>query len=152
MPNEEDKCECGSCGSIYSYQRDVSVSYCSQPVKPNDVKKIKGKVMTTTRYQQEVKRTMPKLLAKESELAMLAMGVADEAGEFLGHIKKVLFHGHDDDRGHVVEELGDILWYVSNICNHYGLDIHEVMERNIEKLNKRYPDGFSHEKSRNRSV
>jgi NTP pyrophosphatase (non-canonical NTP hydrolase) len=108
--------------------------------------------MTTNEYQQEVKRTMPKLLAKESELAMLAMGVADEAGEFLGHIKKVLFHGHDDDRGHVIEELGDIAWYLFNIMNYYGLTIEEVMEGNVKKLRKRYPRGFDKERSRNRSV
>jgi NTP pyrophosphatase (non-canonical NTP hydrolase) len=106
--------------------------------------------MTTNQYQQEVKRTMPGL-AKDSELAMLAMGVADEAGEFLGHVKKVLFHGHDDDKEHVIEELGDVCWYLFNILNHYELTIEDVMHKNTEKLRARYPDGFSEERSRNRN-
>lgn len=106
--------------------------------------------MKLEQYLVEVKRTMPNLIAEESIIAMLAMGLADESGEFLGIIKKYLFHGHNLDIEHIKEELGDVTWYLANILNHYGIDPEEIFKKNIDKLKKRYPNGFSEERSRNR--
>ena len=79
-----------------------------------------------------------------------ALGLAGEAGEFADLVKKQVFHGHEHDRDEIIDELGDILWYVSETCNINDISIREVMENNLEKLGERYPDGFSKEDSRNR--
>ena len=44
----------------------------------------------------------------------------------------------------IKENLGDTLWYIAMICNFYGWDLQEVLKENIEKLAKRYPDGFTY--------
>ena len=63
-------------------------------------------------------------------------------------IKKHLYHGHD--MKNLKEELGDVMWYVAALSSMFGIDMEEVAEANIEKLRKRYPDGFSKERSINR--
>jgi NTP pyrophosphatase (non-canonical NTP hydrolase) len=79
-----------------------------------------------------------------------AVGIAGEAGEVVDNIKKGIFHQHGLDENKVKEELGDLLWYVAGLCTQLGLDLDEVMVANIEKLQKRYPGGFSVEDSKNR--
>lgn len=80
-----------------------------------------------------------------------AVGVSGEAGELLDHVKKVIWQGHCINCDYVIKELGDILFYLTSMCNCVGTDIDEVRKLNIEKLTKRYPDGvFDKERSINR--
>ena len=80
-----------------------------------------------------------------------AVGISGEAGELLDHIKKVIWQGHCIDCTYVIKELGDILFYLTSMCNCVGTDIDEVRKLNIEKLTKRYPNGvFDRERSVNR--
>jgi len=80
-----------------------------------------------------------------------AVGISGEAGELLDHIKKVIWQQHCIDVDYIIKELGDILFYLTSMCNCVGTDIDEVRELNIEKLTKRYPDGvFDAERSINR--
>ncbi len=65
-----------------------------------------------------------------------------EAGEAGDEIKKYVFHEHGIDKNEVIKELGDTMWYISNICNLLGIELEEVLGRNIAKLEKRYPNGF----------
>lgn len=83
-------------------------------------------------------------------LAGYGLGLAGETGEVVDQIKKHLDHGHDLDLDHLADELGDVLWYIAAICDATGLHMGRVMERNIWKLERRYPDGFSEERSKNR--
>lgn len=83
-------------------------------------------------------------------LTNAAMGLSGESGEITDHIKKHLFHGHDLDRDHLIEELGDVLWYINYMATTLGFSLDDVMERNLQKLRKRYPNGFSSERSKNR--
>jgi NTP pyrophosphatase (non-canonical NTP hydrolase) len=87
---------------------------------------------------------------REQELCC-ALGVAGEAGEVADLIKKEFFHGHTPDREKLKKELGDVLWYIAMLARARGLTLSEVADANIAKLRARYPDGFSKEKSRNRS-
>lgn len=81
-----------------------------------------------------------------------AVGIAGEAGELLDHIKKVVWQGHPIDVNNIILELGDILFYLTSMCNCVGTDIDEVRKLNIEKLTKRYPNGiFDEERSINRN-
>lgn len=78
------------------------------------------------------------------------LGLSGEVGEFVDLIKKWIFHNHELDTTEIVKELGDILWYISFICNSLGTDMDKIMLENICKLQDRYPDGFDTERSINR--
>jgi len=72
----------------------------------------------------------------------LALGLAGESGEVTEIIKKHYRHGKELNTEHLREELGDVLWYVTVLAASNGIDLYEVAEANIEKLRKRYPEGF----------
>lgn len=99
------------------------------------------------RYQELANRTAP----CDNQLATFALGVAGEAGEVADLIKKHLGHGHPLDVQKLKLELGDVLWYVAALAALHEIPLSEVAEANIEKLTKRYPDGFSTERSINRT-
>lgn len=114
--------------------------------------------MNFNEYQELSKRTMPeptfhgkwnKTYSLESK-ANYAMGLSGESGEVTDLIKKQLFHGHLEDKDGIKKELGDVLHYLSGLATMFGLTLEEVAATNIEKLKKRYPDGFSQEASINR--
>ena len=88
-------------------------------------------------------------LEKESKvkIALLmtgAIGMASEGGEFAEIVKKCVFQGKpmdDETIFHCKRELGDILWYWINSCRALGLDPNDVVQENVNKLQKRYPGG-----------
>lgn len=107
--------------------------------------------MNFNEYQLAAARTMKKGRPFEDDLADYALGLS-EAGECQNKLKKYLYHGHPMDKDSIAEELGDIMWYVAAIATTLHLDLDEVARANIEKLKKRYPDGFSEERSRQREA
>ena len=78
------------------------------------------------------------------------IGVAEEAGELAGLIKKHLGHEHPLDREKVIKEMGDVLWYLAYIGTLLDINLSDVARVNREKLSARYPNGFTAEASRNR--
>lgn len=92
------------------------------------------------------------LYSDQARLAVAGLGLAGEAGEVVDYLKKVVGHGHRLDKDTLVKELGDVLWYVAEICSAINVDMGDVAEKNIDKLQKRYPDGFSKERSINRAT
>jgi len=80
--------------------------------------------------------------SKIEELADWGLGVSGEAGDLAGCIKKTLFHNNDQTQG-IRENIGDVMWYLAMICNHFDWDFDKVMEENVDKLSKRYPGGFT---------
>lgn len=86
------------------------------------------------------------------ELGNYALGLVCEAGEAGDVMKKIVYHGHDSEglREDLVKELGDTLWYLANLCTVMDISLEEVAETNIEKLKKRYPQGFNTNDSINR--
>lgn len=103
--------------------------------------------MKLNEYQELSSRTAAK---HENELINYGLGIAGEAGEVADLIKKASFHGHHINKDDVKKELGDVLWYVSQLARLAGLTFEEVAQGNIDKLMKRYPEGFSTERSINR--
>ena len=89
--------------------------------------------------------------ANIERLTTAAVGMSAESGEFLEIVKKMVFQGkpwNDDNREHLIIELGDVMWYVANACIALGVDFDDVVKGNVKKLEKRYPGGsFSVEKS-----
>jgi NTP pyrophosphatase (non-canonical NTP hydrolase) len=107
--------------------------------------------MDARQYQRLSKRTMNG--TGSIDIANFCMGLAGETGEVIDYIKKGLFHGHELDRQKIIDELGDVLWYVSAIATACDdISLNDVLWRNVEKLRARYPDGFSEERSINREV
>lgn len=99
-------------------------------------------------YQDEAQRTMNR--TRDDDLPIFALGLAGEAGEVADLIKKHIGHGHDLDVNKLKLELGDCLWYIAGLAHVLGLNLSEIAQANITKLKKRYPNGFSHEASKNR--
>ena len=75
------------------------------------------------------------------------MGLNGEAGECIDIVKKHLFQGHELDINKLVDELGDVLWYAAVTAAGIGVTLEDVMQHNIDKLRKRYPEGFDAERS-----
>lgn len=95
-------------------------------------------------YQQAAARTAT---GKCRDLANAGLGLTGEAGEVADIIKKHLYQGHGLPKDKIVEELGDLMWYVALTASLIGVDLKEVMQANIEKLWRRYPNGFRPEDS-----
>jgi len=91
-----------------------------------------------------------------SRLTTAAVGMSAEAGEFQEIVKKMLFQGKpwtEDNKEHLIIELGDIMWYVAQACMALGVGIDDVVWKNTMKLAKRYPSGgFDVGKSENRQA
>ena len=103
--------------------------------------------MTINEYQKLAMRTSNKELSNALHLMNGALGLSGESGEVADLVKKCLMQGHDLDRVHVAKELGDICWYIAETATAIGYDLETVMAMNIDKLRKRYPEGFSAERS-----
>ena len=87
-------------------------------------------------------------LEETSEMHRLltaAVGMSAEGGEFLEIVKKIIFQGkpyNEDNVRHLKIELGDILWYVAQACMALDISLDEITDMNIEKLSKRFPEGY----------
>ena len=100
-------------------------------------------------YQKEQRRTM-KDLEGIDEIDHAIYGIVGEVGEVVDLIKKFKWHGHPVDKEKLKEELGDVLWYLSEMAYIFDISLSEVASFNIEKLKERYPEGFDPRKSINR--
>jgi NTP pyrophosphatase (non-canonical NTP hydrolase) len=107
--------------------------------------------MDANEYQRLALRTEAPGREQRERLLNAALGLCGEAGEFADSLKKWEFHSHPLDVAELKKELGDVLWYAALACDALGLSMGDVMAANIEKLRRRYPDGFSSERSLQRS-
>jgi len=94
--------------------------------------------------------------ANIERLLTAAVGISAEGGEFTEIVKKMVFQGkpwNEDNREHLIIELGDVMWYVAQACMALEIDFDDVIKGNIKKLEKRYPGGsFNIGQSENRAV
>lgn len=97
----------------------------------------------------EAKRTLPSMTLLEG-ITNAVLGLSGEAGECADMIKKMRYQGHPLEVRELILELGDVMWYVAAAATTLGMKLEDVGTRNIEKLRKRYPNGFDPERSRNR--
>lgn len=103
--------------------------------------------MTMEEYEQLAARTLNPALTRDQRLLDAAAGLAEEAGEVLGLVRKHLFMGHQLDTSRATIELGDALWCLTTIAGTLGISLEQVASANIAKLRKRYPDGYTDSKS-----
>jgi len=106
--------------------------------------------MDTSEFQKDVKRTMNPEVVGIEVLKMAAMKIAEEGGEFNGVVAKWQYQGHELDYDRAVDELVDILFYVTVALDWLGWELDGALERNMEKRAERYPNGFEAERSINR--
>jgi NTP pyrophosphatase (non-canonical NTP hydrolase) len=107
--------------------------------------------MNLTDYQRAIRRTAAPL-EQDEQLKLALIGLSDELGEIAGPLKKYLYHQHPLEMPHVEEEIGDLCWYLGTLCNALGLSLDAILARNLKKLARRYPDGFSQERSLHRHL
>lgn len=101
-------------------------------------------------YQKEAMQTACIPSSQNEALSLGAMGLSGEAGEVTDYLKKVIFHQHPMEIEKLKSELGDVLWYIAYIAEASGLSLQEILNANLDKLRKRYPDGWSEQRSINR--
>lgn len=106
--------------------------------------------LTANDYQRAAMRTAGTYDSKLSQLRNSAYGLNGEAGEVIDLLKKHEFQGHTLDEDKILDELGDVAWYIAIGANAIGKTLEEVFQHNIDKLKKRYPDGFDKSRSVNR--
>jgi NTP pyrophosphatase (non-canonical NTP hydrolase) len=99
--------------------------------------------MNIREYQRLASRTSNSELSKEQRRVAAAMGLAGESGEYVDLLKKVLYHGHPDDPAARRSEIGDIAWYLAEVCEVEGWGLEDILHENVVKLRKRYPEKFS---------
>lgn len=105
--------------------------------------------MNLSEYQQKAARTRMAAWSYRDNLLNAGLGAAGEAGEIANKVKKQIFHQHPN-KAEIIEEIGDVLWYLAELCTTLGVGLDAVAQGNIEKLERRFPDGFSVERSINR--
>lgn len=89
-------------------------------------------------------------LSPRTEHAIL--GIGSEAGELLDQMKKVKIYGKKLDGINLIEEAGDLMWYLALLADDQGVTFEEIWEKNVEKLRARYPEKYSHDKAFNRDL
>ena len=108
--------------------------------------------MTVNEYQRLAMTTLNPALDKKDVLINGVMGLCGESGEAIDIVKKWLAQGHELDKEKLAKELGDIAWYLAETATALDLNLEDIFEANIEKLRKRYPEGFSAERSIHREA
>lgn len=127
-------------------QRLARITYLSKTISWNDhMNKI-----TLDDYQALASRTAGAGGSGDRRVIIAALGLAGEAGEFANMVKKMTAHGHEIAPEMLADELGDILWYAAEAASAIGFSLGDIASENVEKLRKRYPEGFSQERSINR--
>ena len=105
--------------------------------------------MTGNQYQKLAARTINQGLTWKEQGKHALHGMVGEIGE-LHSIYQKKYQGHPFDEEHAKKELGDLLWFIAEYCTSHDWSMEEIMEKNIDKLKERYPEGFDIEHSLNR--
>lgn len=106
--------------------------------------------MEMIEYQHLAQRTSNPNLTSEDHMRNGVFGLNGEAGECIDILKKHSYQGHELNKVKLLDELGDVLWYITETAIGIGATLEDVAQYNIEKLRKRYPEGFAAERSINR--
>ena len=106
--------------------------------------------MTVNEYQKLAMTTLNPQLDKKDVLINSVMGLCGESGEAIDLVKKWLAQGHELDRERLAKELGDIAWYLAEAATALDMPLEDIFKANIDKLKKRYPEGFDEARSKMR--
>jgi NTP pyrophosphatase (non-canonical NTP hydrolase) len=102
-------------------------------------------------YSEFVARLAKPMGSPTLDILHAAVGVSGEAGELLDAVKKNWAYNKPLDRENIVEELGDLRFYMQHMMNLLNITDHEVIKHNLEKLQKRYAEGYSDKAAQERA-
>lgn len=105
--------------------------------------------MTGNEYQRLAARTINQGLTFEEQKNHALHGMVGEIGE-IHSIYQKMYQGHAFEHGHMMSEVGDLLWFIAEYCTAKGWSLDDIMQMNIDKLKARYPEGFEENKSLHR--
>ena len=103
--------------------------------------------MTVNEYQKQAMVTLNPALSPEDVLMDSALGLCGESGEVADLLKKHRMQGHPFDREKLAKELGDVAWYLAEAATALDMDLETILQMNLDKLKRRYPEGFDVDKS-----
>ena len=106
--------------------------------------------MEINEYQKQAMTTLNPALSRKDVLINSVMGLCGESGEAIDIVKKWLAQGHALDKAHLARELGDIAWYLAEAATALDIPLEEILQANLDKLKKRYPEGFEVQRSQTR--
>jgi NTP pyrophosphatase (non-canonical NTP hydrolase) len=98
--------------------------------------------MTLDEYQAAAERTINAKLSDQERLLDAAAGLAEEAGEILGIVRKHAYQSRALEKDKLTIELGDALWCLAMTAKSAGLSLEQVATANVAKLRARYPEGY----------
>ena len=98
--------------------------------------------MQVNEYQNLAMTTLNPELSKREVLINSVMGLCGESGEAIDIVKKWMAQGHALDKDHLAKELGDIAWYLAEAATALEIPLEDILQANLDKLKKRYPEGF----------
>lgn len=98
--------------------------------------------MEINEYQELAMTTLNPELSKKEVLINSVMGLCGESGEAIDIVKKWMAQGHELDKAHLAKELGDIAWYLAEAATALEIPLEQILQDNLDKLKKRYPEGF----------
>ena len=102
-------------------------------------------------FREHTRRLFVKPDSTVEKMVHAVMGVSGEAGELVDAIKKHWIYGKELDSENVLEECGDLLFYMDRILDLCGYTIEDAMQANFEKLRIRYPQGYTDYAARDRA-
>ena len=108
--------------------------------------------MDASEYQKRAMKTLNPALEKKDVLINSVMGLCGESGEAIDIVKKWLAQGHTLDKEHLAKELGGIAWYLAEAATALDLSLGDILQANLNKLEKRYPNGFETRRSLSRAA
>ena len=124
-------------GAVYDAEVYEICNQRKEPLAAND-------------YQKQAMAFLNPRLSRKDVLINGVMGLCGESGEAIDLVKKHLHQGHPLDKEKLSKELGDIAWYLAETAYALDLPLERILRGNLEKLQSRYPEGFSTERSMNR--
>ncbi len=98
--------------------------------------------MTVEEYQRLAMSTLNPALDRKEVLINSVMGLCGESGEAIDIVKKWLAQGHALDKEYLAKELGDVAWYLAEAATALDIPLETILRGNLDKLKKRYPEGF----------
>lgn len=142
----EDNQTLSSCQRIEHLQEELidGLQYCEH------LKEACTDNLTANDYQRMAMRTAGEYKSQYDMLRNAVYGLNGESGEVIDVLKKHEFQGHDFDRDKIIDEAGDVCWYLALLASALDVTLEKIMQKNIEKLVKRYPEGFDKARSINR--
>ena len=106
--------------------------------------------LTANEYQRQAMTMLNPALSRKDVLINGVMGLCGESGEAIDIVKKHLHQGHPLDKEKLAKELGDVAWYLAETAWALDIPLEQILRGNLEKLRKRYPEGFDTERSMKR--